>query len=387
MKTAPAYFLPTLSTLLLVSAVGCSSEPDGTEGGDGDTTSTGGNVGTGGTLGTGGALATGGALGSGGGLGTGGAVGAGGGVGTGGEGPTGGAPGAGGVAEGTGGDALGTGGNDGTGGMDNGTGGEMAGGGEPVPSDGCGNANPQTGSSGNPLNAGKPYYVKLPNGYNPETPYKLIFVFNPTGNPITWAENSAGYEQVASDAIRVYPHENPNDLSTSPGGWAADDVSAFPTLYNAVMDSFCVDTSRVFAVGESSGGDFVSILGCEHGDKLRGVGPCATKNVPQYPLNADQRDCVGDVTAIVIHGVDDSIVGAENGPLTRDFYVDVNECGDANEPVAGYTDVLSNCVMYTGCKEGFPVYWCQHDDPNYGGTSHGWPAFAAEMTWEIFSAY
>lgn len=376
MKTAPTYLLSSLSALALATSVGCSSDPTGEGNGQGDgdsTENTGGQLASGGT-GTGGAGS--GGLGSGG-AGTGG-------LGTGGDSTTGGAPGTGGMDNGTGG---GTGGDEGTGGMDNGTGGEMAGGGEPVPSDGCGTANPPTGSSNNPLSAGKPYYVKLPNGYDPETPYKLIFVFNPTGNPITWAENSAGYEQVASDAIRVYPHENPNDLSTSPGGWGADDVSAFPTLYDAVMGDYCVDTSRVFAVGESSGGDYVSILGCEHGDKLRGVGPCATKNVPQYQLNVDQRDCVGDVTAIVIHGLNDSVVGSANGPATRDFYVDVNECSDSSEPVTGYTDTMSNCVMYTGCKEGFPVYWCQHQDPNYGGTQHGWPGFAAEMTWEVFSAY
>jgi hypothetical protein len=63
------------------------------------------------------------------------------------------------------------------------------------------------------------------------------------------------------------------------------------------------------------------------------------------------------------------------------------ECSNTSEPVTGYTDSMSNCVMYTGCKEGFPVYWCQHQDPNYGGTQHGWPGFTAEMTWEVFSAY
>src|SRR5690606_9208075 len=133
---------------------------------------------------------------------------------------------------------------------------------------------------------------------------------------------------------------------------------------------------RVFATGESSGGDFASVLGCEYGDKLRGIGPCATKSVGKYPLNINQRKCLGDVTAIVIHGKNDSVVGPANGPATRDFYLDVNECGAASEPVEGYTDSQSNCVKYTECKEDAPVYWCQHQDPNYSGTQHGWPKFA-----------
>lgn len=259
----------------------------------------------------------------------------------------------------------------------------------PKPSAGCGKANPRTGSSSNPLTDGKPYYVKLPTNYDPNTPYRLLFVFNPTGNPITWAENSAGYERLSAKdtAIRVYPHENPSDLARSPGGWSGDDVASFGPLYDAVVSNFCVDRERVFATGESSGGDFASVLGCEYGDKLRGVGPCATKPVNGYPLDASRRQCKGDVTAIVIHGANDRVVGPQNGPATRDFYTAINACGSASEPVEGYTDSLSNCVMFTGCKDNYPVYWCQHEDPEYGNTNHGWPKFAARMTWEIFEAY
>src|SRR5690606_39076082 len=145
--------------------------------------------------------------------------------------------------------------------------------------------------------------------------------------------------------------------------------------------------ARVFAAGESSGGDFASILGCEHADLLRAIAPCATKDVPQYPLNAATRQCVGQVTAIVIHGKNDSVVTPANGPKTRDFYTDLNHCSDMSEPVEGYTDTLSNCMLYSGCDADYPVYWCQHTDPEYSGTNHGWPKFAAKMTWEVFSSY
>jgi hypothetical protein len=89
----------------------------------------------------------------------------------------------------------------------------------------------------------------------------------------------------------------------------------------------------------------------------------------------------------VIHGKNDNVVGPANGPKTRDFYVALNHCGTTTQPVAGYTDTLSNCVQYQGCDAGFPVYWCLHTDPNYSNTNHGWPAFAAKMTWGVFSSY
>lgn len=284
-----------------------------------------------------------------------------------------------------------SGGNSATGGSATGGGAAGAGGADggtkvpPKPSSGCGKSNPPTGSSGSPLNVSNhQYYVKLPTGYDANKPYPVLIIFNPTNNPISWAEQNAGYEALSakSEAIRVYPHPQ-----NSSNGWGAGDVSFFKPLYDQITGAYCIDKARVFAGGESSGGDFSSIIGCEHADLLRAIAPCATKNVSQYPLDATKRKCTGEVTAIIIHGKNDNVVGPENGPKTRDFYVKVNHCSSTTQPVTGYTDAKSNCVQYQGCDPGFPVYWCQHTDPNYSGTNHGWPGFAAKMTWEVFSSY
>lgn len=260
------------------------------------------------------------------------------------------------------------------------------GGPEPInASSGCGMANPPTGSAQSPLNiADHQYYVKLPTNYDPSTPYLLLFMFHPTNNPLNWAEQSAGFEQTdaASEAIRVYPGAGNNA-----SGWGANDVSLFDPLYEQMINNYCVDQNRVFAAGESSGGDYASILGCEFGDKVRAVAPGATKPVNGYPLNASQRSCVGQSAAVVIHGLMDNVVGPENGPATRDFYLELNHCGTMTTPVEGYTDSQSNCVRYEGCDAGYPVIWCGHTDPEYSGTNHGWPKFAARMLWEHFTSY
>ena len=253
------------------------------------------------------------------------------------------------------------------------------------PSAGCGKANPQVGSSGSPLMVSShQYYVKLPAGYDASKPFPVVFMFNPTGNPISWAEDNAGFEKngAKDGAIRVYPHPQ-----NSSNGWGSGDVSFFEPLYQKVVGDYCVDQARMFAGGESSGGDFVSILGCEHADKLRAVAPCATKDVSGYPLDASKRKCTGQVTATVIHGKNDNVVGPENGPKTRDFYVALNHCMSTSMPIAGYTDTLSNCVEFQGCDAGYPTQWCQHTDPEYSNTNHGWPHFAADYLWKLWSSY
>jgi len=254
------------------------------------------------------------------------------------------------------------------------------------PSTGCGNANPPPGTASEPLNvAGHQYYVKLPTNYDAEKPYPVLLMFNPTGNPISWAESNAGFEATgAKEAwIRVYP-----TMADNGSGWGAGDVPFFEPFYAQILASFCVDKARVFAAGESSGGDFASILGCEYGDKIRATAPCATKKVADYPLELPtQRQCKGEVTAVVIHGKNDSVVTPANGPLTRDFFAALNHCNASTTPVAGYEGTLSNCVMYQGCDSDYPMYWCNHTDPNYSGTNHGWPAFAAPFLWNLFSSY
>ncbi len=254
------------------------------------------------------------------------------------------------------------------------------------PSAGCNKANPPSGSSGSPLTvSAHQYYVKLPTNYDASKPYPVLMMFNPTGNPISWAEGNAGFEKTGPKEawIRVYP-----TMADNGNGWGASDVAFFEPFYQQIIDSYCVDKARVFAAGESSGGDFASILGCEYGDKIRATAPCSTKPVSGYALDVpSKRQCKGEVTAVVIHGKNDNVVTPANGPKTRDFYAALNHCGMTTMPVPDYTDTLSNCVMYQGCDAGYPVYWCNHTDPNYSNTNHGWPAFAPKFLWALFSTY
>lgn len=265
-------------------------------------------------------------------------------------------------------------------------GGQGVGGGASLPVDassGCGKVPPPGGSAASPLTLGaNRYYVKIPPSYDPAKPYPLLFVFHPSNNPISWAENSSGFEEAGARdaAIIVYP-------GSAGTGWRASDVAMFDPLYQQIAESYCVDRARVFAAGESSGGDYTSILGCEFGDKLTAIGPCATKPVAEYPLEVGKRNCKEHVSAVIIHGVRDNVVGTENGPLTRDFYRTLNECAAASASVQGYTDKLSNCVKFDGCTGQRATFWCEHDDPTYGNTNHGWPKFAGKMLWEHFSSF
>jgi poly(3-hydroxybutyrate) depolymerase len=222
------------------------------------------------------------------------------------------------------------------------------------------------------------YSVTVQNSYDNTTPSPMVIVFNGTADPISWAELNAGLEN--RPAIRVYPHPG----ST---GWSANDLSFFMPLYDEMTSSFCVDTARVFAAGSDSGGDFASILACEHARLLRAVAHSGMKEVSGFPLDPAQRTCTGQVAAVVIHSPKDRISRPENGEKSRDFYLARNHCGSTTVTVQNFSDRWSNCVQYQGCDAGFPVTWCPHDDPTYADSYHGWPSFAGPLSWSVFSSF
>ncbi len=260
-----------------------------------------------------------------------------------------------------------------------------------VPSAGCGKPRPNLGTASSPIAITQynHFYVKLPNNYDPNTPYKLTFVFHhsssDTNGIISWGERSSGLEQqgALSTSIMVYPRAR----QTSGSGWRGWDEPMFEPLYNKVTSELCVDKSRVFALGYSSGGDYTSLIGCEHGDKLTAIVPVATKDVAGFPLNVSQRNCKDKVAAIVIHGAKDSAVGAQGGPATTNFYRTLNGCSAESDPVPGYTDSLSNCVKYRGCQAGGEVFFCNHNNPEYSNTYHGYPPFTGKMAWDYFKSF
>jgi poly(3-hydroxybutyrate) depolymerase len=227
--------------------------------------------------------------------------------------------------------------------------------------------------------SGHKYYVKLPAGYDPAKPNKVMIVFPPTGNAITWSEQSAGYEQAAPDAIRVYTH-----MAVRKSGWQPNETSFFKPFYDDITSRYCIDKNRVFAGGESSGGEFAGFIGCEHGDLVRGVIPNAPKKT-SWNTDPASHTCKGNPIAIVSWSEKDSILQQPAGSAFRDFYRTLNMCQTTSTAVQGYTDALSNCKLFDGCKPGSNTYFCMHMDPNYGTTYHGWPKFIAKMSWEVFS--
>lgn len=262
----------------------------------------------------------------------------------------------------------------------------------PRPSAGCG-----IGSSTPPVGAQElisggaegRYIITVPRDYDPSLPYPLGFVFHGANNTEITCRSGGNCPGVQTalegESIVVYPRSFGTQWTQAERD---QNVAYFDDLLSRVKANYCVDERRVYAVGTSSGAHFVNILACRRGDDLLAVVPAAGERF-------ETENCVGRVAALVIHGVADMVsVPFAKGEEARDGYAAQNECDEGPPPDLGTMhETVSaaraaematyGCVDYQGCRAGLPVRWCEHSEPGYDGTTHGFPVVGGTLAWEF----
>lgn len=271
---------------------------------------------------------------------------------------------------------LGSGGVAASGGMpgaDGGSGGSDPGGIPADPSPGCGSPSASV-SIQNAL-------VGTPDGYDGSTPVPVVFGFHAANNPATQLQDRFQDGPLGDNYLMIY-------LSAqNSGGWTlANDQGRFDTAYTEVLSEACIDQNRVYAVGHSSGAQFIVQLLCAGEDRFDAVVPIAS-SVYCSSWTA--------VPALNIHGTDDDerwAYGLNDGDGAKDIvpYRTSNGCSATSVPSAIDTNgcsasITPGCVDFEGCTE--PTTWCNHDDPQYGTTNHGIPCFASSAIFDFLENF
>ena len=127
-----------------------------------------------------------------------------------------------------------------------------------VPSKGCGRnlGLPKTGSFEFNWSKGKrTIRIDIPDNYNNQNPYKLIFGMHCAGGWAGGVQQEGYYGLKPLDTgktcIFVAPEGNGNQLP-----WDEDAYILFDELLEYLKNALCIDTSRVFSTGFSYGAMF-----------------------------------------------------------------------------------------------------------------------------------
>ena len=238
-------------------------------------------------------------------------------------------------------------------------------GGSPQATAGCGMAPPTSDTSVQVNGTKGSYILDLPTGYDNRHAYPLVMVFRGANVTTTAFRSYLNLQPaVGADAIVV----TPDCLNAAPTWDVQRDVPLFDALLTHIESTYCVDPHRIFAVGHSAGGFFVTSLACMRGNELRGIAPLSA--------GPPTGTCQGEFAVWISQGNADTAFGIMNGRADRDFWVQRNTCdASMSTPVDP-----SPCVEYAACDPGFAVRYCE-----YAGDL-GLPSFAASGLWRFFKA-
>lgn len=250
---------------------------------------------------------------------------------------------------------------------------------------GSGGATPGTGCGATPLANGRAsidvsgtmreYVLQLPDDYDANEPYKLIFGWHwrggqasdvvsgsIIGGPYYGLESRSG-----GTAILVAPEGIDN-------GWAntnGRDIAFLHAMLDLFNSTLCIDQQRIFSTGFSYGGMMSDAIGCEMADVFRAIAP----NSGAFYSGCKEPN-MDPIAVLLMHGNNDTVVPLADGQEALNKFLGRDQCGTMTHPVDP-----SPCVEYEGCTDGYPVVYCE-----FNGGHMPWSS-APDTVWKFFNQF
>lgn len=274
---------------------------------------------------------------------------------------------------------AGAGGEGGSGGTPNGgtgAGGSSGSPSTPDPSEGCGNGGrPNNGN----VTVDNDHIYTFPTSYDGNQAFPLFIGMHAANNPIDQIKSLTDNSEFEMEYVRAFPKSAGSEWNYNA------DLDKVTGMYDDLMANYCIDKSRVFAAGHSSGAQMIVQILTRANDaehfNFKAVAPVAASN---YGAIASA------IPVMYIQGANDTVRNSDGRDVVERFTA-ANGCSTTTMPYAGVAMCMSSgttvdpgCISYDGCTE--PTVWCSHNDPQYSNTSHGWPCFATKAMFDFFQS-
>jgi polyhydroxybutyrate depolymerase len=231
--------------------------------------------------------------------------------------------------------------------------------------------------------------LTFPPTYDGNTPIPLVFAFHGAGRT-NLEQRTADSRTVGSELEQNYVLAF---MKSAGNAWdLGTDYPRFQAARQQILSELCIDTDHVFALGHSSGAQFIVQMLGDNRARETGLAAIAPVSSSRYG-NPDWTP----VPTLLIHGLNDTArPGDNNGAQDIAQYAESNQCPGGRTELevaacnsfAGGVAVDPGCVQYDGCAA--PTLFCNHNDPNYldngNPTNHGWPCFANSEIFRFFEA-
>ncbi len=254
--------------------------------------------------------------------------------------------------------------------------------GSPKPSPGCGKSGRPSGGMVQVANTS---LYMFPTSYDGTKPFPLLIALHACGNPNTEFVSLTNNTGFATDYVRSYP--NTPDTGQCWSSYSGD-AARILAQYDEVLNNYCVDENRVFAIAHSSGAQMLVNILAHKTDaqhlNLKGVSPVA----------ADPFNVAVPMPVLYIDGKNDNQRSPTSAADAVAKFRAANMCATTSKPYTSVATCMSTdsghplvdpgCIIYDNCT--VPTIWCSHNDPSYSGTEHGVPCFAMTAMYDFFAS-
>lgn len=244
-------------------------------------------------------------------------------------------------------------------------------------SEGCGSSNTTSCTTSDPAcslevnGKTRTFYVQLPDGYDTNTAYPVVFLYHPLSGTGEMAMGIYRIQPEFPDAIYI----GPDGIENGWGNAGGEDEAFTRAMLDYLETEYCVDASRVFATGFSYGGSMSFTAACNMSDIFRGIGAMA--GAPISGATCERQQPQRRVAIWATHGTDDTALPITMAEPMVEALREYNGCSATTVPVEP-----SPCVAYEGCDDGYPVVWCPRE-----GDPHAIPGFAASAIADFFMQF
>jgi polyhydroxybutyrate depolymerase len=222
----------------------------------------------------------------------------------------------------------------------------------------CGTAKSPVSGAPHITASGRTFHVWTPSTYDGSRALPVVVAVHGMGSDGRGFQHWFKMEtHVEDSAIVVYP-DSQKTLWDIHGD---TDLQFFDTMLDGLAAGYCIDRTRVFAVGFSYGGKMVHHLGCKRTSRFKAI------SVGDGSWADGAPSCAGRLPVLVTHRTrdDDELVAWGKDAATR--WSKVNGCSTDTAP----TDVEHGCVAWKDCAPGATVTFCEDRwfDPKW---PHDW---------------
>jgi poly(3-hydroxybutyrate) depolymerase len=262
---------------------------------------------------------------------------------------------------------------------------------------GCGRAATLTSGTRSITTSGKnrTYILRVPDNYDVNHPYRLIFGFHWNGGTAGDVDGggTSGYSW-SYYGLRAL--SNNSTIFVAPqgfnNGWAnsgGEDMTFVDDMVRQIEGGLCVDTTQLFSMGFSYGGGMSYSIACSRATVFRAVAVYSGGQLSGCSGGNDPIAYIG------LHGLRDGVLNISAGRSLRDRFVRNNGCPAQNATETTQGSLNHVVYTYTGCRSGYPVVWASFDaghtpgpvDGSSGDNNPGERSWTRPLVWSFFTQF